>query len=53
MERKTVKQKVLEYTDHHRVFDIEELHREIRCDIHLLIEVIDELKKEGRIKEDY
>lgn len=52
MDMETAKKRVLEYTEKHRVFDIEELHQNIRCELKLLIKIIDELKKEGRIKEE-
>ena len=45
------KQKVLEYTKKHKIFDIEELHQNIRCELNMLIKIIDDLKKEGRIVE--
>ena len=52
MDMKTAKQKVLEYTEKNKIFDIEELHKNIRCELSLLIEIIDQLKKEGRIIEE-
>lgn len=52
MDLKTAKQKVLEYTKEHKIFDIEVLHQNIRCDLKLLIEIIDELKKDGMIREE-
>jgi len=52
MNMKTAKQKVLEYTQKHKIFDIGELHQNIKCDIKLLIKIIDELKKEGKIIEE-
>lgn len=51
MDMKTAKQKVLEYTKKHIDFDIEELHHNIRCELGLLIKIIDDLKKEGKIIE--
>ena len=32
--------------------DIAELHKNIGCDISLLVEIIDELRREGKIEED-
>jgi len=52
MDMKTAKERVLEYTQKHKVFDIEELHQNIRCELKLLIKIIDDLKKEGRITEE-
>ena len=52
MDVQTAKKKVLEYTENNKIFDIEELHKNIRCDIKILIKIIDELKKEGKIVED-
>lgn len=52
MDAKAVKQKVLEYTEKHKIFDIEELHQNIGCKLSLLVDVIDQLKKEGRIVEE-
>ena len=45
------KKRILEYTDNHKDFDIEELHRKIGCNLETIVRVLDELKKEGRIKE--
>lgn len=52
MDMETAKQKILDYTEKHKVFDVEELHRNIRCDLGLLIKILDDLKKEGRIDEE-
>ena len=52
MDMETAKQKVLDYTEKHKIFDIEELHRNIRCDLGILIRILDELKQEGRIAEE-
>jgi len=50
-EKETVKQKVLDYTREHKKSDITELHKNIGCDIPLLVEIIDELRSEGKIGE--
>jgi hypothetical protein len=52
IDRKVAKQKVLDYMREHHTFDIPELHKNIRCDIRLLVEIIDELRREGKIEED-
>lgn len=52
MDMKAARQKVLDYTEKHKIFDIEELHQNIRCDLKLLIKIIDELKNEGKIVEE-
>ncbi|MFQ6120927.1 MAG: hypothetical protein ACE5KE_13720 [Methanosarcinales archaeon] len=51
MDKDTAKQKVLKYMEEHKTSDIAELHKNIRCDIRLLIKIIDELISEGRIAE--
>jgi len=50
-EKETVKQKVLDYMREHKKSDITELHENIGCDIGLLVEIIDELRSEGKIEE--
>jgi hypothetical protein len=49
MDKSTAKQKVFDFMKDHGTSDIEELHANIRCDITLLIEIIDELCSEGAI----
>lgn len=49
MDKKTAKQKVLDFMRAHKTSDIAELHENIRCDISMLIEIIDELCKDGKI----
>ena len=49
--RETARQKVLDYMREHKKSDIIELHKNIRCDIRLLVEIIDELRSEGKIEE--
>lgn len=51
MSKETAKQKVLKYMQEHKKSDITELHKNIRCDISLLVEIIDELRREGKIEE--
>ncbi|MCD6211263.1 MAG: hypothetical protein J7J01_10375 [Methanophagales archaeon] len=51
-EDEKVKQKVLDYIREHKKSDITELHKNIGCDISLLVEIIDELRREGKIEED-
>ena len=50
MSKETAKQKVLDYMREHKKSDIIELHKNIRCDIRLLVEIIDELRSEGKIE---
>ena len=49
MDKPTAKQKVFDFMKEHRTSDIEKLHENIRCDIGLLIEIVDELCAEGAI----
>jgi hypothetical protein len=49
MDMTTAKQKVIEFMKEHKTSDIEELHENIRCDISILIKIIDELIAEGSI----
>jgi predicted RNase H-like nuclease (RuvC/YqgF family) len=49
MDKSTAKQRVFDFMKVHGTSDIEELHENIRCDIGLLIEIIDELCSEGAI----
>ncbi len=51
MDKDIVKNKVLEYIKKHKTSDISELHKEIKCDIRMLIEILDELTEEGKIGE--
>ncbi len=51
MEKNTAKQKVLDFMRSHKTSDIAELHENIKCDIAMLIEIIDELCREGKIAE--
>lgn len=51
MSKETARQKVLDYMREHKKSDIIELHKNIRCDVRLLVEIIDELRKEGKIEE--
>ena len=51
MSKETARQKVLDYMREHKKSDIIELHKNIRCDIRLLVEIIDELRREGKIEE--
>jgi len=51
MDLEAVKSKVLNYIDKHKIFDIEQLHKNIKCDILLLIKILDDLKQEGEISE--
>lgn len=43
--------RVLEYIKKHKTLDIIELHKEMKCDIRTLIEVLDELIAEGKMRE--
>jgi len=49
MDKTTAKQRVFDFMKAHGTSDIEELHENIRCDISLLIEIVDELCSEGTI----
>jgi len=51
MSKETARQKVLDYMREHKKSDIIELHKNIRCDVRLLVEIIDELRKEGKIED--
>ena len=51
MDKNTAKQKVLDFMRSHKTSDIAELHENIKCDIAMLIEIIDELCREGKIAE--
>jgi len=51
MSKETARQMVLDYMREHKKSDIIELHKNIRCDIRLLVEIIDELRREGKIEE--
>jgi hypothetical protein len=44
------KKKVLGFIKKHGYTDISELHSAIKCDIQVLIKVVDELIKEGKVK---
>lgn len=50
MSKSEAKEKVLEFMRKHKTSDIAELHQKIKCDIRQLIEIVDELIKEGKIK---
>ena len=52
MSKETAKQKVLKHMGEHKKSDVIELHKNVRCDIRLLVEIIDELRREGKIEED-
>lgn len=52
MSKETAKEKLLDYIRGHKKTDIVELHKNIHCDIILLVEIIDELRMEGKIRED-
>lgn len=52
MSKETAKEKLLDYIRGHKKTDIVELHKIIHCDIILLVEIIDELRMEGKIRED-
>lgn len=52
MSKETAKEKLLDYIRGHKKTDIVELHKNIHCDIRLLVEIIDELRMEGKIRED-
>jgi len=51
MSKETAKQGVLKYMREHKKSDVIELHKNIRCDVRLLVEIIDELRREGKIEE--
>ncbi len=51
MSKETAKQMVLEYMRAHKKSDIIELHKNIRCDVRLLVEIVDKLRREGKIGE--
>ena len=51
MNKETAKQMVLDYMKEHKESDIIALHKNIRCEIKLLVEIIDELQREGKIQE--
>ena len=51
MSKETARQKVLDYMREHKKSDIIELHKNIRCDVRLLVEIVDELQREGKIGE--
>lgn len=52
MTKEAAKQKVVDFMREHRTSDIAELHKNIRCDIRLLVEIIDELRREEKIEEE-
>jgi len=49
MDKDTAKNRVLEHIKEHKTSDIIELHKEIKCDIKMLIKILDELSAEGKI----
>ena len=51
MSKEEVRSRVLDVLAKKETTDIVELHETIRCDLGLLVEVIDELRKEGRLTE--
>jgi hypothetical protein len=51
MDKTTATQSVLDFIREHKTSDIAELHENIKCDISMLIEIIDELYREGKIAE--
>lgn len=52
MKKEIIKEEVLDYMEEHKKADIEELHENIECDLEILVEVVDDLIKEGKIGED-
>lgn len=52
MSKETAKENLLDYIRGHKKTDIVELHKNIHCDIRLLVKIIDELRIEGKIRED-
>ncbi len=53
MDKDTAKNRVLQHIKEHKTSDIIELHKEIKCDIKMLIEILDELSAEGKIGASY
>jgi hypothetical protein len=51
MNRDEVREKVLHFVKTHGTTDIVQLHKEIRCEISLLAEILEELIAEGKIGE--
>jgi hypothetical protein len=51
MDKNSAKQSVMDFMRSHKTSDIAELHENIKCDIAMLIEIIDELCREGKIVE--
>jgi hypothetical protein len=49
MDKDTAKNRVLEHIKENKTSDIIELHKEIKCDIKMLIEILEELSEEGKI----
>jgi len=49
MDKDTAKNRVFEHIKEHKTSDIVELHKEIKCDIRMLIEILEELSAEGKI----
>lgn len=50
MSKSKIKEEVLKFMKEHKISDIMELHQKIKCEIGQLIEIVDELIKEGKIK---
>lgn len=50
MDKQTAKKKVRDYMKKHKRADTEELMENLRMDLRLLVEIIDELKEEGKIE---
>jgi hypothetical protein len=49
--KEEIKRRVIEYMCAQKTSDIADLHKNIQCDIELLVEIIDELRREGKIEE--
>ena len=50
--KEAAKQMVLDYMKEHKESDVIELHKNIGCEIKILVEIIDELQREGKIQEE-
>ena len=51
MSKDEVRSRVLDIVAEKETTDIAELHQTIRCDIRVLIEILDELREQGRLVE--
>lgn len=49
MYKETAKEKVIKYMEEHKTADTEELMTNVNIDLKLLVEIIDELKEEGKL----